>query len=318
MCGQEDRVPSVTVIICAYTQARWPLLLASVASVEAQTCAPAEIIVCIDHNDELLRQCEEHFLGDRSTGSVPLRVVPNKYNGHLGSARNTASEIAFGDVLAFLDDDAAAAPDWLEQLMAVYDEPTVGAVGGAPLPVYERARPRWFPREFDWVYGCAYEGLPRERAPVAHLIGANMSVRRRVLAEISGFHSDDHDDMDMCHRVAYAGYKVIYEPRAVVHHFVPGARTAWRYFWRRCYWVNRGKVEAFHNMEGAAHLAAELSFVRRAISVRVPLELLSVFRGDPYGPLRAGAIVSGIVLAGLGHVVGRLRLTQGKVLAASG
>jgi glucosyl-dolichyl phosphate glucuronosyltransferase len=300
--------PTVSVIICAYTEDRWSLLEDSVASVEAQTARPVEIILCIDHNEELLRRCERRFVWGRQAKAVPLIVVANKYDGHLGSARNTAAEIARGEVLAFLDDDAAATVDWLEQLIAPFSDLRVAAVGGAPLPRFEKQRPRWFPREFDWVFGCAYNGLPSTRAKLAHLIGANMSVRRCALQEVGGFHSDNHDDMDMCHRLAFAQFDVIYEPLAVVSHFVPAARTTWRYFWRRCYFVNLGKVEAFANMQDAAHLGAELAFVGRIMTRNVPAEVHQALRGDMYGLVRAGAMVVGIGLAGLGHLSGELQL----------
>ena len=274
--------PTVSVIICAYTEDRWLQLKKSVASVDAQTSPPIEIIVCIDHNERLLLKSKEYFAKDRPTKAIPLTIVANKYSGHLGSARNTAAEFATGEVLAFLDDDAAAAPDWLERLIAPYDDKKVGAVGGAPLPVFEVQRPRWFPHEFDWVFGCAYKGLPGTRAPLAHLIGANMSVRSSILLEIGGFHSDDHDDMDMCHRVAFARYQTLYEPLAVVRHYVPATRTTWRYFWRRCYFVNRGKIEAFANMQEAAHLNAEAAFVVRTVTTGIPAEIRKVIRGDPW------------------------------------
>ena len=300
--------PTVSVVICAYTEDRWSQLKEAVASVDAQTSPPIEIIVCIDHNKELLRKSEEYFLKGRPPGAIPLIVLANKYNGRLGSARNTAAEFASGEVLAFLDDDAAAAADWLERLIAPYDDEEVGAVGGAPWPVFEAERPRWFPLEFDWVFGCAYRGLPSARAPLAHLIGANMSARRSALREVGGFHSDDHDDMDMCHRIAYAQHRVLYEPLAVVHHFVPAARTTWHYFWRRCYLVNQGKVEAFANMQEASNLGAELAFVTRTLTTGVLAEARRVIRGDLYGLARVGAMIAGIALAGLGHLSGALRL----------
>jgi glucosyl-dolichyl phosphate glucuronosyltransferase len=299
--------PTISVIICAYTEDRWSLLEDCVASVETQTVPPVEIILCIDHNEELLRRSEQHFVWGRPAGAIPLTVVANKYDGHLGSARNTAAEMASGEVLAFLDDDAAAAADWLEQLIAPYNNPRVAAVGGAPLPAFEQERPRWFPCEFDWVFGCAYTGLPLARAQLAHLIGANMSVRRSALQEINGFHSDNHDDMDMCLRLAYAQYNVIYEPLAIVRHFVPAARTTWHYFWRRCYFVNLGKVEAFANMEGAANLGAEFGFVGQIAKNSIPAEARKALRGDLYGLVRVGAMMTGIVLAGLGHLSGKLR-----------
>lgn len=304
--GKIPTRPKVSVIICAYTDDRWLQLTKSVASVEAQTSLPIEIIVCIDHNEELRRRSEEYF-AERGRSAIPLTVLANKYPGRLGSARNTATEFASGGVLAFLDDDAAAAADWLDRLIGPYDDERTGAVGGAPLPVFEAGRPRWFPYEFDWVFGCAYRGLPETRAPLAHLIGANMSVRRSALLAVGGFHSDNHDDMDMSHRIAQAQLEVIYEPLAVVHHFVPASRTTWHYFWRRCYLVNQGKVEAFANMQAASNLRAELSFVTRTLSTGVVTELRQVMRGDLYGFARIGAMIAGIALAGLGHVSGQLR-----------
>jgi len=297
-------------VICAYDEARWTELRESVGSVDAQTSPPMEIIVCIDHNEELLRKCEASFGNRRSAEAMPLIVLANKYNGHLGAARNTAAEVASGAVLAFLDDDAVAAPDWLERLTAPYDDERVGAVGGAPLPVFQASRPRWFPHEFDWILGCAYRGLPLTRAPLAHLIGANMSARRSVLVDVGGFHTDHQDDMDMSHRIAHAQHKVLYEPLAVVHHFVPTSRTTWRYFWRKCYFANRGKVEVFANMREAANLGAELAFVRRTLTTGVSVEIRYLIRGDLYGLARVGAMIAGIVLAGLGHLAGRLSLCR--------
>ena len=303
---------TVSVVICAYTEDRWDLLQRAVASVEAQTMPPIEIILCIDHNDKLLQMSEEFFVEGRDEKAIPLTVVANKYDGRLGSARNTAVELAVGEVVAFLDDDAAASADWLDRLIAPYDDARVAAVGGAPMPVFELGRPRWFPNEFYWVFGCAYRGLPVSRAPLAHLIGANMSAKRSALREIGGFHSDNHDDMDMCHRLAFAQYKVIYEPLATVGHWVPTSRTTWRYFWRRCYFVNKGKVEAFAQMGEAAGLGAETAFVTRVLPAGVLSELGHIVKGDQYGVLRIGAMIAGTALAGLGNISGKLDLARAR------
>lgn len=321
VCRKGDELPNrptVSVVICAYAEDRWLDLNKSIASVDAQTSPPIEIIVCIDHNEELLRKCEKFFAKGRAVEAVPLNVLPNKYSGHLGAARNTAAEVARGEVLAFLDDDAAAAADWLERLIAPYDDERVGAVGGPPLPVFEASRPGWFPYEFDWILGCAYRGLPLTRAPLAHLIGANMSARGSVLREVGGFHTDHQDDMDMSHRIAHAQHKVLYEPLAVVHHLVPAFRTTWRYFWRKCYFANQGKVEVFANMQEAANLGAELAFVRRTLTAGVLAEMRDVSRGDLYGLTRVGAMLAGIALAGLGHLAGKLRLRQPRWVPATG
>jgi glycosyltransferase involved in cell wall biosynthesis len=304
----------VSVVICAYKEERWPLLLRSVASVQHQSRLPLEIIVCVDHNDPLLERCRRQWGDEVDSSSVPIVVLANKYRGRLGSARNSAAEVARGDIVAFLDDDAWADQDWLDQLLLPYGNESVVAVGGAPVPEFEEPRPSWFPFEFDWVFGCAYSGLPEKRAPVARLIGANMSVRRLALAEIGGFRSDNHDDMDMCHRLMHLrpAEQIVYEPKARVHHFVPAARTTWEYFWRRCFFVNKGKVAAFRQMEGAGNLSADIGFVGHALSRGVSRGLREALRGDAWGVARAACILAGIFLAGSGHVAGtwELRLRQ--------
>ena len=135
-----------------------------------------------------------------------------------------------------------------------------------------------------------------------------MSVRRTLLEWVGGFHSDNHDDMDMCHRVAriMSNEAVIYEPAATVRHFVSASRLTWAYFWRRCFFVNRGKVTAFRGMGRAGNLQAERSFARRALTRGVATGLRELAGGDVGGLQRAAALCAGLVLAGLGFVVGNV------------
>jgi cellulose synthase/poly-beta-1,6-N-acetylglucosamine synthase-like glycosyltransferase len=298
---------TVSAVICVYTEERWPLLVRSVASVQHQLRQPLEVIICVDHNDALLERCQSEWATAQREVPVPIVVIASKYEGHQGASRNTAFEIAAGDIVAFLDDDARAEPDWLDRLLEPYEEERVLAVGGAPLPEFEGERPRWFPFEFDWVFGCAYAGLPQSRAASARLIGANMSVRRKALAAIGGFHRDHHEDMEMCHRLVhiYPEALVVYEPTALVHHYVPKTRTTWSYFWRRCFFVNKWKVDALHQMGEAASLSADIGFVGGALARGVPHEAGRAFKGDLWGAARAAAIVIGIILAGMGHLAGQ-------------
>ena len=130
------RSPTVSVVICAYTEKRWDMLVAAMDSVVAQSYPVAELILCIDHNPEMAERCRRLW-GDREDASIPTFVLENKYEGRLGSARNTGVEQASSEIVAFLDDDAAADRDWLKFLVAPYQRQEVVAVGGAPLPVFE-------------------------------------------------------------------------------------------------------------------------------------------------------------------------------------
>ncbi len=305
-------VISVAAVICAYTEQRWELLCRAVESVQRQARAAQQIIVCVDHNDELAVRCLQRWPVTGQQVQPAVQVLRNRFGGRLGSARNTAVEQVAADIVAFLDDDAEAERTWLERLLAVYAESGAVAVGGAPLPRFETRRPEWFPAEFDWVFGCHYAGLPEVRSPIRHLIGANMSVRIDALRQVGGFQSDNHDDMDLSHRIAaaFGSSAVVYEPLARVHHFVTAERVTWDYFWRRCYSVNKGKVRAFADMGQAGNLKAELQFAGKMLS-RILKRLRRTTFGDVAALTQAAVIVAGLALAGLGHVKGRLELRLG-------
>ena len=316
--------PSVSVVIPAFTLERWDLIKRAVESARAQTHPPEMVVLCIDNNDSLLQRAREEW-GAALTPHV--RIVPNERSDHLtgrtlhlkahgtlrrfgaGSARNTGASLVQSDIIAFIDDDAWAEPDWLEQLVAVYETYDVVAVGGAADPYYESARPPWFPANFDWVFGCSYAGLPTRPAPLLHLIGSNMSVTRAAFASIGGFIGSDFDDLNLCMRLAerFGARSLYYSPEAVVHHYVPSQRVTWRYFYRRCYFVNREKVRVLRRIGPAGNLKAERAFVRRTMLHDVTAAVGQALRGEPAALLQAGAMVVGIGLAGTGYIHGKLR-----------
>ncbi|WNY34669.1 glycosyltransferase family 2 protein [Curtobacterium flaccumfaciens] len=117
---------SVAVVICAYTQQRWGDLQDSVESARRQPEAP-EVVVVIDHEPELLLRAAARWPG--------LRVVPNTEDRGLSGARNTGVALTDADVVAFLDDDATADPDWLGHMLTALEDPEVVGVGGPRHPV---------------------------------------------------------------------------------------------------------------------------------------------------------------------------------------
>jgi hypothetical protein len=91
-----------------------------------------------------------------------------------------------------------------------------------------------------------------------------------------------------------------------VRHNVTPDRLTWHYFWRRCFFVNRGKVQAFRGMGRAANLEAEVRFVLRSTQGAVVEALRRARRGDPFGVARLLVFVAGVALAGAGNLSGRV------------
>jgi cellulose synthase/poly-beta-1,6-N-acetylglucosamine synthase-like glycosyltransferase len=151
---------------------------------------------------------------------------------------------AVGEVVAFLDDDATTAVDWLEQLTLPYVDERVIGVSGSVEPVWPNARPSVFPPEFDWVVGCTYRGLPTVRGPVRNMIGANMSLRRDVIDDVGGFRASigrigtrplGCEETELCIRARQRrpDAVILYEPRARVRPRVGPEWIGWRHFCAR-------------------------------------------------------------------------------------
>jgi glucosyl-dolichyl phosphate glucuronosyltransferase len=329
----ENRQVTASVVIAAFTFDRWDQIVKAVDSVQAQSRKPAELILSIDRNPDLLRTCQDRWESEELP--VPVKVVANHYaeaprvvteansdgvaRGYSGGgARNAGAESASGDVIVITDDDAWPEADWLEHLLAPYDDPTVVAVGGRPVPEFETERPTWFPRSFDWIFGCAYEGLPTELAPTPRMIGANMSVRSAAFKQLGGFKSADFDDLDLCTRLAFEfpDSSIQYQPLAVVHHFVPAKRVTWHYFWTRAFLVNRDKVPAFAAMGEAASMAAERRFVLNSIRNHSAAAVRDLASGRCQEFLQLGAMLLGIGLAALGNLAGWVQRRRARLAPA--
>jgi glycosyltransferase involved in cell wall biosynthesis len=305
-----DRL-TIAVVVCVYTEARWDLIAEAVTSLRAQHRPPDEIVLVVDHNDGLLARLEAAF------AAVPaIRVIPNAHGRGLSGGRNTGVAATTADVVAFLDDDAAASPGWLAELETAYADTRVAGAGGAIDAAWAAGRPRWWPPTFDWVVGCTYEGMPNTTTPVRNVIGANMSFRRTALARTGGFVEGvgrergrpmGGEETELSIRVTSADPDavILYVPAAGVRHHVPASRGRVRYFVSRCYAEGLSKATVARLVGPGRGLASE----RRHTVVTLPRAagralLDAVRRRDAAVAAQALMIAIGLGVTVAGYVVG--------------
>jgi GT2 family glycosyltransferase len=310
----------VTVVICSYTLARWDLLKAAIASVVTQSVPSVEVVLVTDHNSELNALLQSTY--------PELRVIENGNRPGLSGARNTGLGAANGDVVAFLDDDAAAEATWLDELTRGYQDPNVQGAGGSIIPIWAAGRPRWFPTEFDWVVGCTYRGLPTRDAVVRNPIGANMSFRRALFDAIGGFRDGlgrigdtpvGGEETELCIRAVQHDPRTrfLYIPAATVRHHVPAGRGTWRYFVRRCFAEGQSKATITRTVGRGSGLASERAYATRTLPAGIFNGLASLVRGDPWGAARALAIVAGLTVTTAGYVIGSVKPASNPTDAAA-
>jgi glycosyltransferase involved in cell wall biosynthesis len=295
----------VSVVVCAHDEDRWEQISHALSSLERQTVAPREVIVVVDGNERL---------GERLRSELGARAIPNTLAPGLGGARNSGLAAASGAVVAFLDDDAVASPQWVERLAAPYADERVAAVGGSAEPVWEGDRPAWFPPEFDWVVGCSYLGMPERAQPVRNLFGCNMSFRRRLLEELGGFRLGyGCDETELCIRLAqrWPDKQILYLPEAKILHHVPADRVRLLRFLRRCYFEGGSKAVVAKLVGADRGLATERRYAL-AVLPRGVLRGVAVClrRGEMAGLARAAAIVAGLAATTAGYLAARLSIAE--------
>jgi O-antigen biosynthesis protein len=197
--------PMVSVVVCCYNAE--PTIDECLRSLGQLQYPNYEVIVIDDGSkDGTYEIVKKH--------DVRCIRVPN---GGLSKARNLGIEASLGEVVAFIDSDAYADPDWLYYMVSALEEHGASAVGG----------PNLSPPQDGFAAQCIDESpgnptcvlVDNERAE--HIPGCNMAYRKDVFDAVGMFdaqHRAAGDDVDVCWRVLVADHKIVYHPSALVWH----------------------------------------------------------------------------------------------------
>ena len=230
--GPPPQSVGLTAAIC--TRNRPNLLQRALLSLSEQTLPPNEILV-IDNapSDEAARLLVTGRFSN-------VRYVREPLPG-LDFARNRALRESSQEIVAFLDDDAVAGPDWSRATAAVFAEHRRVAIctGKVEALLLESAGQRLFEDNGGFARGDERIHLPRDgrkrlhgmKAPlIAWSIsvgsGCSLAVRRSLILQLGGFDPaldmgvalPGGGDLDIIWRALDAEYEVVYEPKVQARH----------------------------------------------------------------------------------------------------
>ncbi|MDC0190195.1 glycosyltransferase [Rhodospirillales bacterium] len=148
------------------------------------------------------------------------------------------------ELLAFIDDDVRPLPGWSSAVIECFNNEEVGIATGKILPEFEEKPPRWqreFVKENQWgiwsaLWGMLNFGDEIKEISAGFVWGSNFLVRRKALMEAGGFHPGgmpEHlshfvgdGEVGVGRKIQQCGYKALYNPDAVVAHYLPSARRS--------------------------------------------------------------------------------------------
>ena len=135
-------------------------------------------------------------------------------------ARNRGVSQTTGQVIAFIDADCIAHPDWLATLVDRFSDPQVNIVGGGI--AFEDNNYWTLSDNLSMFYEYYVHHPPGERGQLASL---NLAIRRWVFEQAGGFDEryplPSGEDADLTIRIRRMGFHLYFEPRAVVLHVPP-------------------------------------------------------------------------------------------------
>jgi GT2 family glycosyltransferase len=240
----EAKLPSLSAIIC--THKRYKLLSQSVQSLLEQDIETEKIEIIVVDNSGHAEQAQafsQHYAGLKN-----VRFIHEKKPG-LSNARNIGAHLARAPIVAYIDDDAIAAPNWASEVLAAFEEmgDAVAVVGGPVRPIWLMPRPDWLTAEMEGFFSILDYGCERRRLnPGEWLVGCNLSFRREFVISLGGFSTHlgrcgdlsllSNEENHLIDLIRANAKAVVYAPSAIVDHQIDGSRTNADWLKRRMAW----------------------------------------------------------------------------------
>jgi glycosyltransferase involved in cell wall biosynthesis len=232
--------PKISAIICTHNRDRY--LAKAIDSLLTQTCDNYEILIIDNASTDNTRQVVEPYLLNSR--------VRYHYEAQVGLsvARNTGAKLSSAPILAYLDDDAIASPQWLQTFIDAYHQDEKLAISGGKVNlIWEDQPPTWISENLSGNLGFYDLGDRPLRIEQPGLTprGLNYGIRRSFLDQVGGFDLNlgrvgknllSNEELHMTNLALQSGWHVSYLPEAIAGHHVAPERVKRGWFLERGWW----------------------------------------------------------------------------------
>jgi GT2 family glycosyltransferase len=243
--------PLLSIVITSYTVRRLQNIIDLLCSINLQTYSQIETLVIIEDDFNLARRLRQHIIQHTSK---PTRVIFLETAKGACWARNFGLRESCGEIVAFVDDDVILTSEWAKSLIETHNRDDVVGVTGPVLPKWNKEKNwEWFPKEFDWIFGCSrWLGFDK-KTEVSSVVGANASFKREALNEVGGYRETlgafwsrrqewqiTGEETDLSLRIrARTGKSIIYDPGACVFHNIQSYKMSLSFIFQRAFQVGK-------------------------------------------------------------------------------
>lgn len=240
----------LSIIICSYNRASY--ISDALTSLYCQSAGlNAFEVIIVDNNST--DNTKEVYTAWRQTNTNGQFTFISETKQGASFARNTGATIAKGEWVCFMDDDAVATPNYVENILKhIHNKPDAVGFGGRIIPKYIPSEPKWMSYyvsslvgNFDYApIACAFENgkYPLE---------SNMIVKKSVYDQIGGFNVNlpgvvgtlriGGEGKELFYKILALGHIIYYDPAICVHHVVEVKKLTSEYMYRVASGIGRGE-----------------------------------------------------------------------------
>jgi GT2 family glycosyltransferase len=223
-------LPKISVVILSHNKIDYTRTC--IHSLLATDYPDWEIVIIDNGSTDGTAEWLKNFQKEAETGNAHVQLIFNPGNIGCSTARNQGIEAASGELIAFCDNDIALRNrNWLRIMAEDLRSPDVGMVGPkiiypfapyniqcAGAAVTQSGRIQFIGRGEN-----RDEPLYNARKEVQCLISACCMTKKSVLDKVGGFdevfNPVEYEDIDLCYRIRWHGFKILYNPAAEMYHF---------------------------------------------------------------------------------------------------
>ena len=133
------------------------------------------------------------------------------------AARNRGAYEAKGEIILFTDADCIPDRNWIHEMVLPFEDPEVVGVKGAYKTRQTQLTARFVQAEFEDRYD-----LLQRQASIDMIDTYSAAFKKDIFQEMGGFDESfpvaNNEDTEFSYRLAAAGHKLVFNPRAFVYH----------------------------------------------------------------------------------------------------
>jgi len=253
----------LSIVICSYNRANY--ISDALNSLFAQTAGLNffETIIVDNNSTDNTSDVFKNWRASHTNGSFTY-LTETKQGASF--ARNTGAASAKGQWLCFMDDDAIANSNYVENIIKhIETKPDAIGFGGRIIPKYIPSEPKWMSYyvsslvgNFDYApTACAFENGK-------YPIESNMIVKKAVYDSIGGFNTNlpgvvgtiriGGEGKELFYKILALGHTIYYDPSICVQHVVEVKKLTPEYMYRVASGIGRGEKTRTLTISKGAYL----------------------------------------------------------------